>query len=551
MIRILLYLVAVFLLAAGFVWLADRPGELLITWQGYEVRTSVMVAVVGVAAIIALIALIGAVIRAIWRAPRSVGNFLGARRRDRGYRALSRGMIAIGAGDSRIARRAAHEAQSLLGSREPLVLLLSAQAAQISGEADSARTAFTALSENAETRVLGLHGLFVEARRRGEHAAARHFAEEAMHASPRIGWAGPALFDYQCQASEWAGALATLESNADAGFIDREEARKLRAVLLTARATQEEDGSPDAARGYAIEAHRVAPELVPAAVVAARLLTRHGDVRRAARVLETTWKVSPHPEIAAAYAEVRPGDSARDRMKRMRKLADMRANHPEGAMAIARVAIDVDDWPTAREAIAGLVRGEPTERVCVLMAEIEEGEHNDQPRARAWLTRALTAPRDPAWMADGRVFAEWAPVSPVSGRVGVFEWKVPPDRLPPARPIEIELPPERGDDEIEAPTPPAITAKPVEPAPAPAPPPVDAKAEKPVPPPQPPVPPPAVPVVEKKPEPPPPPAPPAAPPKPMEAKAAEAKLREVVLPRVPDDPGPQRRQDEDERYQLF
>ena len=555
MIRILLYLIAVFALAAGFVWMADRPGEMLITWQGYEVRTSVMVALVGIAIVLVAIALVWSVLRAIWRTPRSVGNFLGARRRDRGYRALSRGMIAVGAGDPRVARRAAHEAQSLLGSREPLVLLLAAQAAQISGEIDSAKTAFTALSENSETRILGLHGLFVEARRRGEHAAARHFAEEAMHLSPRIAWAGPALFDYQCQAGEWAGALTTLETNADAGAVDREEARKLRAVLLTARAMEEEDGEPDAARGHAIEAHRLAPELVPAAVVAARLLTRHGDVRRASRVLEATWKVSPHPEIASAYAEVRSGDSARDRLKRVRRLADMRANHPEGAMAIASVAIDVDDWPTARNAIAGLVRSDPSERVCVLMAEIEEGEHGDEPRARAWLTRALTAPRDPAWMADGRVFAEWAPVSPVSGRVGVFEWKVPADRLPPARPIQIDMPPERDETEIEAkvettpePAPPVAIAAPVTPEPAP-PVPSEAKAEKtePV----------AKPAGEPKPVPPaaearpaPPPAQPAPPPKPVEAKAKPVE-REVLMPRVPDDPGPSRRQDEDERYQIF
>ena len=167
MIRVLLYIVVVFLAAAGFVWLAERPGELLVNWQGYEIRTSVMVAVVGAAIALALIAIVGALLRAVVRTPQTVGNFFGGRRRDRGYRALSRGMIAVGAGDTRAAQRAARESQSLLGRSEPLVLLLSAQAAQIAGDGTSARSAFTALSETAETRVLGLHGLFVEARRTG------------------------------------------------------------------------------------------------------------------------------------------------------------------------------------------------------------------------------------------------------------------------------------------------------------------------------------------------------------------------------------------------
>ena len=531
MIRVLTYIVVVFLAAAGFVWLADRPGELLIDWQGYEIRTSVMVAMVGAVLVIALIAIVGALIRAVFRTPQAVGHFFGTRRRDRGYRALSRGMIAVGAGDMRAAQRAARESQNLLGRQEPLALLLSAQAAQIAGDSRSARAAFTALTETAETRVLGLHGLFVEARRTGEHGAARHFAEEAMRISPKVAWAGTALFDYQCQAGEWQEALTTLAANAEAGTVERSRAERLRSVLLTARAMQMEAGEPDEARGLAIEAHKLAPNLVPASVIAARLLTRHGDFRRAARILETAWRELPHPDIAAAYATVRTGDSVRDRLKRVQKLAGLRANHAEGAMAVARAAIDAHDWAEARAALAGAVAAQPSEGVCLLMAEIEEGEHGDQGRVRAWLARALGAPRDPAWIADGRVFAEWAPISPVTGRVDAFEWKVPPDRLPSDRQMEIEAwatapePPPAVEAKVAEPPadePPAEEPAPVETRPAPAP-------------------------VEAKP----------ADAKPAEAKPADAKpaaatvIHDDLMPRAPDDPGPPSREDEDERYKIF
>ena len=408
------------------------------------------------------------------------------------------------------------------------MLLLSAQAAQIAGDSGAARSAFTALTEAAETRVLGLHGLFVEARRTGEHAAARHFAEEAMRISPKVAWAGTALFDYQCQAGDWQAALATLAANADAGTVARAKAQRLRAVLMTAQAMQQEAGAPDEARTLAVEAHRLAPDLVPASVIAARLLTRHGDFRRAARILETAWKESPHPDIAAAYAAVRTGDSVRDRLKRVQKLASLRANHAEGAMAVARAAIDARDWPAAREALGGMIASQPSEGVCLLMAEVEEGEHGDQGRVRAWLARALGAARDPAWIADGRVFAEWAPVSPVTGRVDAFEWKVPPARLPADRRMEIEAwatasePAPALEAKAAAPTP-AAEAAPATPAPA-----------EPTP-------------VETRPA-----APPPAEAKPAEAKPAETKvIHEDLMPRAPDDPGPPSREDEDERYKVF
>src|SRR5437867_4355772 len=137
MIRVLFFVLLLFALALGFAWLAERPGDLTILWQGYQIRTSLIIATAGLVLGAAVLFVIGALVRAVIRTPRSVGEFFGGRRRDRGYRALTRGMIAIGAGDPRAARRASEEARALLGG-EPLVLLLTAQAAQIAGDASAA-----------------------------------------------------------------------------------------------------------------------------------------------------------------------------------------------------------------------------------------------------------------------------------------------------------------------------------------------------------------------------------------------------------------------------
>ena len=66
------------------------------------------------------------------------------------------------------------------------------------------------------------------------------------------------------------------------------------------------------------------------------------------------------------------------------------------------------------------------------MAEIEEGQNGDQGKAREWLARAVRAPRDPVWTADGITSEDWAPVGPVSGRLDAYEWKVPVEAREPA-----------------------------------------------------------------------------------------------------------------------
>ena len=59
------------------------------------------------------------------------------------------------------------------------------------------------------------------------------------------------------------------------------------------------------------------------------------------------------------------------------------------------------------------------------MARIEGEQHADKGRVREWLARAVNSPRDPAWTADGFVADRWMPVSPVTGALDAFQWRVP------------------------------------------------------------------------------------------------------------------------------
>ena len=392
MTRLIVIFLAVALVAAGVAWLADRPGELVLTWQGYRVETSLVAAglLVLVAIIVAMTGWTG--LRFILGIPGALSGFLRNRRRVKGYQALSRGMIAVGTGDARLAAKYAAQAQAIMGE-EPLTLLLRAQTAQLKGDRATARRSFQAMLASPETETLGLRGLFIEAERKGDTAATRGFAERALRLDPATPWAAKALFEMQCAGHDWAGALAMLNTNRSNGIIDKAPARRLRAVLLTAQAMEVEETDPERGLALALEAHGLAPDLVPAASLAGRLLTDADNTHRAVKVLEKTWKLFSHPDIAEAYVSVRPGDSTRDRLRRMRTLAAKAKDKCEGAIALAGAAIDAHEWGEAREALKPYLGAGLTQRSCMLMAEIEEGEHGDAGRGRAWLSRAVRAPQ--------------------------------------------------------------------------------------------------------------------------------------------------------------
>lgn len=544
MIRALVAIALLFAAAFLFDLLGDIPIAVTIAMPGGVSAPPLRVVVLGLIVFAAIAILAWKIIAGILNGPGAVRGFFRARRRDKGYTALSRGMIAVGSGDVRLAHRYAGEAGRLL-DREPLLLLLEAQTAQLEGKSDAARAAFTRMLDDPDTRLLGLRGLFIEASRAGEVDAARHYAAEAQKLSPGVPWAGTAVLEYQSSEQDWAGALSTLEQSSAARSVDKAEARRLRAVLLTARAMEVEDAEPDRARGYALEAHRLVPDFVPAATVAARVLTRLQDTKKAAKVIEATWKLNPHPDLAEAYLHVRPGDSGRDRLKRARALEAIRPYHIEGVLVVARAALDVRDFDLARQQLAKALREAPTQRVCLMMADLEESEHGDRGRVREWLARAVRAPRDAAWTADGVVAEHWQPASPVTGRLDAFEWRVPvatdsgateldgsdlaeravlplePPAPPPPPPDE--PPPASGESEVK----PAAAAS--EPAPIPA-----AAQVRPV-------------AAERTAAEPPPVAVQPPPPRPVPAAAPSAggKPAEYPLPFLPDDPGPVREKSRD------
>lgn len=431
MIRIVFFLLAVTLLALGAMWLVERPGEVVLTWQGLRISTSVTVALIGLAALLAATIAVWSIFRFFVMAPGNVSVFFRERRRAKGWRALSRGMIAAGAGNLALARSSANEAQKILGG-EPLAMLLSAQAAQLDGDAVRAEAEFRAMLASPETRLLGLRGLYLEARRRNDHANARDAAEEAAKSDANILWASEALLEYQSIRGEWDDALATVEREAKAGTIDKAMANRRRAVLLAAQGLLLEHSDSEKALLLAREAAKLAPALVPAAALAGRLEAKAGSLRRAQRVIEKSWLIAPHPELADSYASLRLQDMPKERLSRLQQLAKKNPEHPEAAIAVARAAIDAQDFASARQALLPFVPV-PTQAMCLMMAEIESLEHGDHGKAREWTVRAVRAKRDLAWVADGYISERWLPASPLTGRLDAFEWKEPP--VAPAGPI--------------------------------------------------------------------------------------------------------------------
>jgi HemY protein len=419
-------------LIAGAVFIADQPGSVALAWQGWRVDTSVAVLLFGIIFVALIATALFLLLRRIIGGPRAMMRARRERRRRRGYRALTQGMVAIAAGDAAEAKRFAKQADALL-AEPPLTLLLSAQAAQLNGDQQAAQKYFTAMLERPETEFLGLRGLIMQALKRNDEAEALRLARRAKELRPKTPWVLASLFELQARAKEWSEAEATLALATRRRALPELETRHHRAVMLYEQSrAADADGRPRDATRLAAKANAQAPEFTPAAVRYAELLAASGQGRRARKVLEAAWRLAPHPDLAAAYGALFADERPLQRVKRIEALAAQNRDHPESHIARARGALQARLWGEARRHLAAVGGKEdeaaPSPRVCRLMAELEEAEHNDLAAARMWLARAgTTAAQDEAYIcsACGGETAVWSALCPYCRSFDTIAWRRP------------------------------------------------------------------------------------------------------------------------------
>ncbi|MEM7619380.1 MAG: heme biosynthesis HemY N-terminal domain-containing protein [Pseudomonadota bacterium] len=430
MLRIILYLLAIALTTTVVVWFIEQPGLVMINFMNFELIFRPIQFVVSIGLIITLGLGAWFLIYYLVNSPNVISGHFKRRKQRHGLVALSNGLMALGIGDKTAATRFASQAKKSLPN-DPLTSFLRAQTAHMTGDHVTAKRIYEAMLVSSDTELLGLRGLFLDAEHNNKPQDAFEYASQAIALNPRLQWPVTAVFDFQCYNKDWYGALKTLEIAKTYKHIATKTYQRKRAVLLTALAQSGLDENPvsntEQALGFVLEATKLAPNLVPAAATAGHLLAAKGEISRASKILIRCWKQAPHPDIARRYAFVRPGDSPKDRLQRVKTLSKIPPQSKEGAIAIAFAAIEAKQWGEARSALEPFINGTPSARICALTARIESEQFGNKGRVREWLARALRAPKDPAWIADGYTSKHWQPTSPVTGILDAFVWKVPPE----------------------------------------------------------------------------------------------------------------------------
>ena len=444
-IAVFIALVAGVTLGASF--LLELDGGVRIVMAGGEINLTPIKAgiVLGVLVfaiwlLMKLTGLVVASLRFINGDETALSRYFDRSRQDKGYRALSEGMLALASGEGDVAMAQAAKAEKYL--RKPaLTNLITAQAAEMAGNGRKAEEVYKQLLTNEKTRFVGVRGILRQKLAQGDTETALKLAKTAFALKPRHGEVQDTLLELQAKTADWKGARETLNAKLKYGSLPRDVHKRRDAVLALSEARDVlDEGKTIEAREAAIEANRLSPDLIPAAVLAARGYLDQGNTRNALRVINKAWLVHPHPDLAAAFAAIEPNESPRQRLKRFAKLLKVHPEHRETRLLEAELNLAAEDFPAARRALGTLAEVEPDARALTIMAAIERGEGAPDAVVKGWLARALSAPRGPQWVCDKcqHIHAEWAPACENCNSFDTLSWRAPPNS-PIATPTGLEM----------------------------------------------------------------------------------------------------------------
>ncbi len=428
MIRALSYALALALLVAGAVWLADRPGVATVEWLGWRVETTVPVLLAVLLAFAALLVWLFHFVAGLVRLPGRWVDQRRERRRRKGYQALTDGLAAAAAGQVGTARKLADRADKLLAD-PVLTRFLAAQTAQLSGDAQAAREHFNAMLDRPETAAVGLRGLLDQALACGDADAAIDLAGRARVINPADSWLADILFAQLIKAGRLREAQDLTADAERRSAWPRGDALHRRALVLNERAARAAaDGDSRNAATFAKQALAADPGLIPAALRLSEAQAAAGRTRRGAAVLEKAWASRPTPELARAYVALWPGEDPLRQVRRLEKLERARPGDAETHLALGEASLNAKLWGQARKHLLAAAEARPSARPYRLLARLEQEEYGNPAAAQAWVDKAAAAPADPAWQCRtcGATTVNWSLTCPHCSAIDALDWASSP-----------------------------------------------------------------------------------------------------------------------------
>lgn len=431
MLRALWFFLQLAVVVCAAIWISTQKGAVDIEWNDYSISLHLGLFLLALTLFTIIAVAFFRIVGAVVNMPSGMSRRRRERNRKKGFQALTRGFVAIAAGDTKKASALAREVRTLMPDETGLPLLLEAQAARMRGEEGAARQSFEKLLSDKDAGFLGVKGLLKSSLDQGDSRKALEYARTALHQNPKQPWILKSVYDLELQNHLWQDAHRTLDQLKRYKAIDPQQATGDEIAFLMIEAEREHLLRNQSAWLRLVErAVKLNPAFTPTVVKLGEHYLVAGKHGKAASIVEKAWKSNPHPDLAVLWDRLAPEAKASDPLRRLRwfeKLVSFRPDSAEGQLAAAKVAMESGLNGEARTYLQAAEAKGMTSRTYRLRADLEEVTTRSPALVREWLDKASQAEPDPVWYCSltGTIYSRWAPVAEPHGSFNTIRWGNP------------------------------------------------------------------------------------------------------------------------------
>lgn len=431
MFRALWFFAQLAIVVCAAIWISTQKGAVDIQWNDYTLSLHLGIFLLFLTLFTIIALTFFRIFGAIVNLPGGMSRRRRERNRRKGFQALTRGFVAIAAGDAKKATTLARDVRHLLPDETGLPLLLEAQAARLRGEEGAARKSFEELLGDKDAAFFGIRGLLKSSLDEGDSLKALEYARTALEQNPKQSWILKSVYDLELQNHQWESAARTLDRVRRYKAIDADAARKDEIALLMVLALNDASGGNEKAWLKKIErVLKIESSFAPAVAKLAEYYLDKDKKGRATSLIEKAWKTNPHPDLVPLWDKLSPPVKSSDPFRRLRwfeKLVALKPDSPDGQLAAAKVAMESGLNGEAKAYLMTAESLRPTARVYRMRADLEEATTHSASAAREWMDKAADAPPDAVWYCTltGAIYDHWSPVAAPHGSFNTIQWGHP------------------------------------------------------------------------------------------------------------------------------
>lgn len=435
MLRALWFFAQLAVVACAVIVIATQKGSVDLVWNNYSFSLTLGLFLLFLVFFVLAVVIFFRVIGSVINLPANFARRRHEKNRQKGFQALTRGFVAIAAGDTKKANAFAKDARHLLPDETGLPLLLEAQAARLRGDERVANQIFERLLLDKDAAFFGIRGLVKSSLDAGDPAKALTYARTALDQNPKQPWILKSVYDLEIQSQAWEDAYRTLQKLTKHKVVDLSQSIKDEVALLHILAQSDSSNNNQEAWLSKIErAYKLNPYFVPTVLMLGDHYAVKGKTGKVQSMVEKAWKVNPHPALAGLWDKISPMPKASDPLKRLRwfeKLLQMKEDSADGLLIAAKVAMESGLNGQAKEYLTRVEALRPTAQLYRLFATLEEQTTHHASSVQRWLEKAADAAPDAVWYCKqtGHIYESWSGVALPHGAFNTIEWGNPAQGL--------------------------------------------------------------------------------------------------------------------------